>query len=227
MKQLDLDRLWAKIVKQSTPCWTWIGGRAEGGYGKFKIEYRTAIAHRVVYEILHGPIPEGMTLDHGCKNILCVNPDHMEVVTAVVNSQRIVNSNRGKTECPSGHEYNAENTIYTKQRSGAKHRICRICRNASAKRQRERLDRVTPVRTLNHNSLKTHCKRGHEFTLANTYLAANGNSRRCIACKREREYTPTKKPQGRQKNVLRAAAILAWMRIVNYDSLNSQKETHP
>jgi hypothetical protein len=214
MKQLDLARLWSKVAKQSSPCWTWIGGRTATGYGKFAVEYHSVVAHRVVYEVVRGPIPENMTLDHLCKNILCVNPDHMEVVTLSVNCSRIVSSNREKTHCPAGHEYNAENTVYTRQRKDAKHRTCRICRNAAAKRQRERLDVATPVRTLTHNSAKTHCKRGHEFTLANTYLLPKSNGRRCLACRRVREHPSTKRPQGRQRNALMAAAILTWMSTV-------------
>jgi hypothetical protein len=152
-----------------------------------------------------------MTLDHGCKNVLCVNPDHLEVVTRAVNSSRAVKANREKTHCARGHEYDAENTIHKIQRHGAKHRVCKTCRNAAAKRQRERLDKVSPVPTLNHNSAKTHCKRGHEFTFANTHIKPNGGGRRCLACRRVREYTATKKPQGRQRNALLAAANLAWM----------------
>lgn len=212
MKQSDLERLWGKIAKQQTPCWTWIGGRTAAGYGRFIVKSHSTFAHRVVYEVVRGAIPEGMTLDHLCKNTLCVNPDHMEVVTAAVNSSRIVSANREKTHCAKGHEYTADNTIYGKQSDGSKHRTCKICRNAAAQRQRERLDNgVKPVPTLNHNSAKTHCKRGHEFTFANTYMLPKGNGRRCLACRREREYDATKKPMGRQKNVLIATATLAWM----------------
>jgi hypothetical protein len=214
MSDAKAHRFWAKVVKQATPCWTWTAGQLNGGYGQFKLSADSVVsAHRFAYELVRGPIPDGLTIDHLCKNRLCVNPEHLEAVTMGDNIRRATSSNREKTHCANGHEYNSENTIFTKQRGNAKHRICKICRNAAAKRQRERLNTIAPVPTLTHNSIKTHCKRGHEFTLANTYLMPNGGGRRCLACRRVREYTATKRPLGRQKNVLQAATILAWMRV--------------
>ena len=91
------ERFWRKVNKTET-CWVWIGGTS-GGYGSFGTELiakgkmRTDRAHRVAWELLHGPIPDGMVLDHdnqqfGCGNPLCVNPDHLQLVTRAVNKQR-------------------------------------------------------------------------------------------------------------------------------------------
>jgi hypothetical protein len=69
-------------------CWLWGGGWDSGnGYGKVWW-CRAAMAHRVVYEVLVGPIPEGLVLDHGCRTRPCCNPDHLEPVTVAVNTNR-------------------------------------------------------------------------------------------------------------------------------------------
>lgn len=70
-----------------TPCWIWTGATTvagERGYGY----YRKRAAHRVFFEEARGPVPEGMQLDHLCRVRLCVNPDHLEVVTLLENVRR-------------------------------------------------------------------------------------------------------------------------------------------
>jgi hypothetical protein len=73
-----------------TPCWEWQKATMEGGYGQAwdRAQKRLRPAHCVVYERVHGPIPEGMELDHLCRNRRCVNPNHVEPVTGAVNAQR-------------------------------------------------------------------------------------------------------------------------------------------
>lgn len=75
------------IVNVETGCHDWIGARW-GEYGCVKREGRRRLAHRFYYERQHGPIPDGLELDHLCRNRLCVNPDHLEPVTTAVNQQR-------------------------------------------------------------------------------------------------------------------------------------------
>jgi hypothetical protein len=69
-----------------------MGPRSGKGYGSLSIRGKTVYAHRVFYEYLVGPIPDGMQLDHvaerGCQHPHCVNPDHLEPVTNAVNTQR-------------------------------------------------------------------------------------------------------------------------------------------
>lgn len=77
-----------------TPCWTWQlrktlpNKRSSGGYGQLRHKGREYLAHRFYYERAKGEIPDGLTLDHLCRNRDCVNPDHLEPVTLLVNVRR-------------------------------------------------------------------------------------------------------------------------------------------
>lgn len=70
------------------PCWLWIGTVDRWGYGQMKWQGRRPGSHRVAYELLVGPIPEGLTLDHLCRVPGCVNPAHLEPVTQAENNRR-------------------------------------------------------------------------------------------------------------------------------------------
>lgn len=76
------------IADAATGCWNWIAAKDKNGYGAKKFNNRAMKAHRYMYEKLCGPIPEGMTLDHLCRNRACVNPAHLEPVTARINTRR-------------------------------------------------------------------------------------------------------------------------------------------
>lgn len=123
------------LIGDSGQCWEWMGGKHKG-YGRI-YQARTdgrsyyARAHRVAYELLVGPIPEGTELDHLCRNPGCVNPSHLEPVPHVENVRRglagkVNHRNSRKTHCPEGHPYDEKNTAY---RSTGK-RACLACQRA-------------------------------------------------------------------------------------------------
>ena len=118
-----LDRI---LINEETGCWNWTGYVRDDGYGIFKIKSVKHRAHRVCYEFFNGPIPEGLHIDHLCRNRKCVNPEHLEPVTMLENLHRSTLSNVHRTHCPSGHEYTKENTYI----SPSNRRQCRTCKYA-------------------------------------------------------------------------------------------------
>ncbi len=128
-------RFWAKVRKAAT-CWLWIGAKGGNGtYGYFWDGKRNVYAHRYAYSRYVGPIPPGLTIDHLCRNPLCVRPSHLEAVTLAENIRRgeAGQNNATKTHCKRGHPYDAENTYSNP--SGR--RECRTCKRLwEAKRGR-------------------------------------------------------------------------------------------
>lgn len=111
-----------------TECWLWTGAKKGRGYGAAYVNGKTTIAHRAVYELMKGPIPDGMTLDHLCRNRGCVNPAHLEPVTNKENILRGISFsaiNARKTACDYGHAFTPANTYM-----GPSGRECRTCRAA-------------------------------------------------------------------------------------------------
>ena len=76
------------VVNEETGCWDWKGRVLRNGYGKIAIKNVSTSAHRVAYELYKGPIPEGMMIDHLCRNRACCNPDHLEAVPHIENVRR-------------------------------------------------------------------------------------------------------------------------------------------
>lgn len=116
-----LDRFWARIDRRGAgECWEWIGAVTSNGYGRFSpringVMHRV-MAHRLSYETLVGPIPDGLVIDHLCRNRRCVNPAHLEPVPQLVNVMRgegVGVINAAKTECLDGHEFTPDNTYIT------------------------------------------------------------------------------------------------------------------
>lgn len=118
------DRFWAKVDK-SGDCWEWTAFLTPDGYGRFGLDGAIVAAHRTAYELVVGPIPDGLQIDHLCRNRKCVNPDHLEPVTQLENARRGFWAT--KTHCKHGHEFTPENTYI--RPTGA--RQCRTCNRAA------------------------------------------------------------------------------------------------
>lgn len=84
------DRFWPKVEKTDA-CWLWKGAKTPFGHGRFNVDRRARPAHRVAYELVVGPIPAGLEIDHLCRTPSCVNPAHLEPVTSAENTRRGMN----------------------------------------------------------------------------------------------------------------------------------------
>lgn len=143
------QRFMKNVMIMPSGCLEWTGGLNGVGYGQFYIGKKArgqtvqgdtgkGYAHRWSYEHFVGPIPEGLHLDHLCRNRKCVNPEHLEPVTIRENLLRGIGPSSihaKKTHCPAGHEYAGDNLyIHPTKRM----RYCRTCGRAAAQRARDR-----------------------------------------------------------------------------------------
>jgi hypothetical protein len=126
----ELQRFNSKWVKKGQ-CWLWTGPLDRDGYGTFFFRRLPRRAHRVAWFMVNGDLKEGMYINHTCRNRHCVNPQHLNLVTASENAMRdsasIPYLNSQKTHCPKGHDYD---------RKYGKQRYCSICEAAKRKRLR-------------------------------------------------------------------------------------------
>jgi hypothetical protein len=158
-----LERFEEKVaIAGELDCWLWTAGLDECGYGRFKA--RAKLAHRWIWEHIHGQLEVGYELDHLCRNRACVNLRHLEPVTHAENVHRGESAEATRqrqaaiTHCPRGHEYTPDNIYWLR---GA--RTCRHCR----------LD--------DDIARRTHCPQGHPYDESNVKRDRLGR-RRCIAC---------------------------------------------
>lgn len=142
-KRVDVEkRVFPKFNIASNGCWEWTGATNKKGYGELKFQFSEGIvylkAHRVFYELFVGEIPEGLEIDHLCRNRKCVNPKHLEPVTTQENIMRgngLAVLNSRKTCCVNGHPFTPENIIRTKWRNG-NGRACRECNRIGGRKSR-------------------------------------------------------------------------------------------
>lgn len=121
------ERLASRYSKdEKTGCWVWFGTRNRKGYGCLSYQRKYYAAHRLSYELEKGKIPQGLQIDHLCKNKSCVNPTHLEAVTLFENIRRSV-----RTHCKRGHDL-SESNVY----NGKRH--CRQCNKARSTEWRKR-----------------------------------------------------------------------------------------
>ena len=147
------ERFESKCVIAENGCWEWTGGHfTKTGYSSFNIKrddgrWQPQVAHRIAYELLNGPIPKGLQIDHLCRNRGCVNPTHLEAVTSRVNNLRSNGPsavNARKTHCLNGHPFSPENT----RPHGGNKRECIECTRA-----RDRIRNKTEQRRAHYRAL--------------------------------------------------------------------------
>lgn len=126
-------RFWRR-VNRTDDCWLWTG-TPSGSYGRIRVNGVRVQAHRFAYtEIAGRHIPDGLHLDHLCRNRLCVNPDHLEPVTHRENCLRGVSpaaQQARQTECSQGHPLAGDNLHVRRGK-----RECKTCRRDYGARRR-------------------------------------------------------------------------------------------
>lgn len=133
---------WSGVLRgEPDQCWPWLRGRITAGYGIAPWEGKQTTAHRVAWMLTHGPIGDGLEVDHlchtekctagvDCPHRRCCNPGHLQAVTRAENlaagrMYRPATRAQRVTHCPHGHEYTPENTRVAKHGG----RNCRQCQN--------------------------------------------------------------------------------------------------
>lgn len=126
-------------VDKTDGCWNWTGSHNGVGYGEIRIGGRKVYAHRWSYEHHHGePIPDGLVIDHLCRNPRCVNPAHLEAVTTLENVRRGMapgpKPERRAETCSHGHPY----SVYEYVRPDGNGRNCSECVRERAREYQRR-----------------------------------------------------------------------------------------
>lgn len=154
------ERLLSRVKYEPNGCWSYTGGLTPTGYGTFGAHTPSGYActaHRAAYELLVGPIPEGMWIDHachtrdaactggdGCLHRRCINPEHLELVTPQENTLRsphtVATQWAERTHCEAGHEFTPENIRWVRRKDdpSKRARSCRKCALEGKKRRRKK-----------------------------------------------------------------------------------------
>jgi len=150
------ERFIKRISVVASGCWNWTGVLDRDGYARFHKSKNQHRAHRVSYEFHNGAIPQGLTIDHLCKNKGCVNPEHLEAVTKEENASR----------------HNAEGYKKWWSTLSNKDKVKFIEKSS------KKASKVAAAKKLT----ATHCRRGHEWKPETTYIVPSTGHRRCNVC---------------------------------------------
>lgn len=139
-----VDVVLSRLISDGRGCLVWPRGCSSSGYGMVLMDKKLRPVHRVIYEAIIGPVPEGLVLHHECRNRRCANPAHLEVCGVMENTLKdhpdlFGKAGRNKTHCKHGHPFSGENLRMTPDGR----RSCRMCarmknRVQSARRKAER-----------------------------------------------------------------------------------------
>lgn len=190
MDERSLQRFMRKVEILPNGCWHWTGRPNDGGYGTFSWGGKRRRAHRASYEHFVGPIPDNLEPDHTCHSEdksclggptcahrLCVNWEHLELVTRRVNALRgrsQAAQNAAKSHCKYGHPFDEANTYYPPTTGG---RQCRTCNERRAQERKARQPKKGRRRKA--------CPQGHPYEGDNVWFGTKGEAR-CRQCARDR-----------------------------------------
>lgn len=157
------DRFMSKVKKTSS-CWEWTASTIHSGYGRFSVEGKMLLAHRVSFDLFTGTIPPGYFVCHTCDSPGCVNPDHLFLVTAQDNTDDTISKGRQvvlgppldirSTQCKHGHRYTDKNTYLAITKAGNIHRTCRECKkNYYAKNSAQKIKNSRDYREKNKEEI--------------------------------------------------------------------------
>jgi len=129
---MTLDSLLARSEPEpNTGCWLWTDAMTGVEYGSVRVAGRALSAHVLVVTLGGRTIPPGWEVDHRCGQRLCINPDHLDVVSPRENKVRAAARRREVEVCVNGHPYTDENTHWYAFR-----KFCRPCNRAAGARRR-------------------------------------------------------------------------------------------
>lgn len=163
-----VERLIARRLVTESGCWLWLGAKVRG-YGVVSVMKRTQYVHRLAYEAMVEPIPEGMTIDHVCRVAACFNPAHLEVVTRAENARRMPREGKRRRTCRAGH---LRDEVGTNRKS-----FCAACWP----------DRVPRPRRADVN---VRCAQGHAYAEVGRYPSGG-----CVACQAVKDAVRRKGPR--------------------------------
>lgn len=173
-------RFWGKVSgDRPEECWEWLAGKNSKNYGYFWINGKSVQTHQLAYNWLVGPVPDGLELDHLCRNTICCNVNHLEPVLRLENQRRspltLAGKNIIKTHCPKGHPYAGDNLLITTNGG----RACKKCisERATAKYWEKKAKRIFVRKDMKREA----CPLGHPYSGDNLYVDPRGH-RHCRAC---------------------------------------------